>query len=364
MGHSQSRKLPNYTEFFKETDAIIDRLVKVKKIGDGSFGKVYQTEDPENPKNYYAKKVVKFYRSLKVIEEIKSEANLQLLVGDHENILKLLNYRYYSDYYELYFEYIEDRDLEYKLSNSGGIDPPTAQHYFRQLIAGVDYMHEKGVVHRDIKPENLLITKNDVVKICDFGFATRLFDYYGHENWFIDRFGTRTYCAPEMQYGKRYRGIPVDIWSCGVVLFVMFTVKHPWDTPPKTRAHWKHLVSYKNKNRPEWSLLDVHELSLIRSMISFTPSKRASTKGIMRHPWLLADLSHQKGFIRPKEVKPNELDRSLSQPAALLSLQYAEEEKTVKSVDRNIFFFFLVVIWCCIETVFGTVTKPIQSGKK
>lgn len=94
-----------------------------------------------------------------------------------------------------------------------------AQKYFKQLLYGIEYLHEKGVAHRDIKPENLLLDRNDNLKISDFGMAT-VFRLRGIERTLDKRCGTLPYLAPEV-LEKPYHARPADIWSCGIVLVAM-----------------------------------------------------------------------------------------------------------------------------------------------
>ena len=144
-------------------------------------------------------------------------------------------------------EYAEGGDLFDKIEADVGVSEDIAHFYFTQLISGVSYMHSKGVGHRDIKPENILLSNAGNLKIADFGLAT-LFEYQGQTKLSTTMCGSPPYIAPEViscSKSTQSRNAPkasgysanlVDIWSCGVVLFVLLVGNTPWDEP--TSQSW------------------------------------------------------------------------------------------------------------------------------
>lgn len=157
-----------------------------------------------------------------------------------------------------------------------------AQRYFKQLIAGVEYLHSRGVAHRDLKPENLLLDAHDNLKISDFGMAT-VFRYQGKERLLDKRCGTLPYIAPEVLC-RKYAAEPADIWSCGVVLVAMLAGELPWDMPspdcPLYTA-WKECQI----TRLPWTKIDTLALSLLRKVLMPLPGKRYSIEQITNHQW-------------------------------------------------------------------------------
>jgi 5'-AMP-activated protein kinase, catalytic alpha subunit len=121
-------------------------------------------------------------------------------------------------------EYVSEGELFELIVKKKRLKEHEACEFFRQLISGVEYLHELGIVHRDLKPENLLIDFNRTLKVVDFGLSntykqsTRSFDL---EETLKTACGSPCYAAPEMIAGKKYQGLNADIWSCGVVLFAM-----------------------------------------------------------------------------------------------------------------------------------------------
>lgn len=102
---------------------------------------------------------------------------------------------------------------------SGRFSEPVARCYFRQLISGLDFIHQSGYVHRDLKPENIFLDGEFNLKIADFGFASQINKHNG--NLMKTRLGTENYMAPEILEGLHYQGSSVDLFSCGIILFIM-----------------------------------------------------------------------------------------------------------------------------------------------
>ena len=191
-------------------------------------------------------------------------------------------------------ELAEGGDLFDKIESDVGVGEDVAHLYFTQLVSAVTYMHSKGVGHRDLKPENILLSAEGNLKIADFGLAT-LFEYKGETKLCKTSCGSPPYTAPEVvncdnklakKLEQGYQGNYVDIWSCGVVLFVLLVGNTPWDEP-LDRSYEFH--QYVNTNgRPDdelWHNLPPETLSLLRGIMRVNPKERFSLAEIRRHPW-------------------------------------------------------------------------------
>ena len=201
-------------------------------------------------------------------------------------------------------ELAEGGDLFDKIESDVGVGEDIAHLYFTQLINAVTYMHSQGVGHRDIKPENILLSAGGDLKIADFGLAT-LFEYQGVKKVCKTSCGSPPYTAPEVvtcdhKVAKKldhgYHGNYVDIWSCGVVLFVLLVGNTPWDEPLERSYEFDQYV--KTNGRPDdelWHKLPAETLSLLRGMMRVTPSERFSLAEIRRHPWY----TRQNKYLSP-----------------------------------------------------------------
>lgn len=197
-------------------------------------------------------------------------------------------------------ELAEGGDLFDKIEADEGVGEDIAHVYFCQLVSAVAYMHSKGVGHRDIKPENILLSADGNLKIADFGLAT-LFEYQGKTKLSTTLCGSPPYIAPEVISCSRaqskgsakpshstggYRADFVDIWSCGVVLFVLLVGNTPWDSPTDESYEFSEYVRTNSKPSDElWERLPPATLSLLRGMMKIDTRSRFSFEDVRRHPW-------------------------------------------------------------------------------
>ena len=191
-------------------------------------------------------------------------------------------------------EFAEGGDLFDKIEADVGVPEDIAHVYFRQLVSGTSFLHSKGVAHRDLKPENILLSESGNLKLADFGMAT-MFEYKGSRKLSSTTCGSPPYIAPEVlacsrpQPGttpKKYNPELVDIWSCGVILFVLLVGNTPWDEPVATS--WE-FSEYQNtsghSSDPLWGRVPPAALSLLRGMMSIDTKQRFSFSRVRQHPW-------------------------------------------------------------------------------
>ena len=225
------------------------------------------------------------------------EVSLHSHIGQHANIIEWFATGEDAVWKWIAMEYAEGGDLFDKIEADVGVCEDIAHLYFSQLVSGVSYMHSKGVAHRDLKPENILLSESGYLKIADFGLAT-LFEYNGQTKLSTTMCGSPPYIAPEVitcskgtqsRSGPRAAGYSanmVDVWSCGVVLFVLLVGNTPWDEP--TSQSWEFEEYHRTGGRSAdelWQKLPPDVLSLLRAMMNVDVKKRWSFEQIKRHPW-------------------------------------------------------------------------------
>jgi serine/threonine-protein kinase HSL1 (negative regulator of Swe1 kinase) len=157
--------------------------------------------------------------------------------------------------------------------------------YFRQILSAVGYCHSFNICHRDLKPENILLTKDDKIKIADFGMAAL---HQSPDHKLKTSCGSPHYAAPELIRGVTYHGDKIDIWSLGVILYAMLAGRLPFDVEGITSRDWLGpLLSKIRKGQyemaPEFS---EDAASLIRRMLQVNPRDRYNMSQIWKHPLL------------------------------------------------------------------------------
>ena len=247
-------------------------------------------------------------------------------------------------------ELAEGGDLFDKIESDIGVGEDVAHLYFSQLVSAVTYMHSKGVSHRDLKPENILLSAEGNLKIADFGLAT-LFEYKGEKKLCRTSCGSPPYTAPEVvncdnklakKLDQGYQGDTVDIWSCGVILFVLLVGNTPWDEPLNRSYEFDQYV--KTNGRPDdelWHNLPADTLSLLRGMMRVNPKERFSLAEIRRHPWFTREnryLSHDGKIENPLALATQMLESmkiDLSQDSVGLQTLYDQSSEVAMDIDSG-----------------------------
>lgn len=226
------------------------------------------------------------------------EVSLHSHIGQHPNVIEWFATGEDRIWRWIAMEYAEGGDLFDKIEADVGLEEDIAHLYFQQLISGVSFMHSKGVAHRDLKPENILLSESGILKIADFGMAT-MFEYKGARKQSSTMCGSPPYIAPEVLHCARqrerrapsseqtkYSADLVDIWSCGVILFVLLVGNTPWDEPTNGNWEFKEYVRTSGRSTdPLWQRVPSDALSLLRGMINIEANKRFSFTQIRQHPW-------------------------------------------------------------------------------
>eukprot|EP00111_Clytia_hemisphaerica_P005980 TCONS_00017304-protein len=205
-----------------------------------------------------------------------------------DNIIKLYETFRTDTRVYLVMEYASKGDLlEYINSRSGktpGIGEAKAKNFFKQLVSGIQHCHRRNVVHRDLKCENLLIDDDEVIKVSDFGFATR---FPTNKQKLLETFcGSYAYAAPEILQAEKYDGKIADIWSLGVILFAMLNGRLPYND-----RDIRTLIE-QTKSKPRFSSrvnVTPECQDLVCKILTTDPQKRATLQDILRHPWMTSD---------------------------------------------------------------------------
>ncbi|PWA78205.1 protein kinase, ATP binding site [Artemisia annua] len=260
-------------------------------LGQGTFAKVYYARDFVT-KESVAVKVIKIDKVRKegLMEQIIREIAIMHLVR-HPNVVQLKEVMATKTKIFLVIEYVKGGELFAKVAK-GRLKEDVARKYFQQLIIAVDYCHSRGVSHRDLKLENLLLDENEDLKVSDFGLSA-LPEQLRNDGMLHTQCGTPAYVAPEVLRNKGYDGAKADIWSCGVILFVLLSGYLPFREDNVMHMYKK--IFKAEYEFPLWVSLDSRRL--ISKLLVVDTSRRITVPAIMRCPWFLKGLTTSGGAI-------------------------------------------------------------------
>ncbi|KNG52278.1 serine/threonine-protein kinase Chk1 [Stemphylium lycopersici] len=274
------------------------RLVS-KTIGQGAYASIRKAVPHNAPKPVIAIKFINKEHALRTgrltPKQIKMEIVLHQHLGKHHNIIHCLGSGEDALWTWIAMELAEGGDLFDKIEADEGVGEDIAHLYFSQLVNAVAYMHSMGVAHRDIKPENVLLSAEGDLKLSDFGLAA-LFKKDGQLRLCNTVCGSPPYIAPEIVSGRRSKRADVldlgyaanicDVWSCGVVLFVLLVGNTPWDEPTTRSEEFKEYVDTGGHTTDElWAKLPPEIVSLLRGMLKVEPTQRFTLDEVRTHPW-------------------------------------------------------------------------------
>ncbi|KAL0437159.1 UNVERIFIED_CONTAM: CBL-interacting serine/threonine-protein kinase [Sesamum radiatum] len=312
-----------------------------RTIGEGTFAKVKfarnsETGQPVAIKILDKDKVLKH----KMAEQIKREiATLKLI--KHPNVVQLYEVMASKTKIFIVLEYVTGGELFDKIVNNGRMREDEARKYFQQLINAVDYCHSRGVFHRDLKPENLLLDAAGNLKISDFGLSA-LSQQVRDDGLLHTACGTPNYVAPEVLNDRGYDGATADLWSCGVILFVLLAGYLPFDDSNVMNLYRK--ISSAEFTCPPW--LSFGAMKLIARILDPNPVKRITVPEILEDEWFRKDYKppvfDEKEDINLDDVeavfKDSEeyhvMERKEEQPTAMNAFELISMSKGYKKETR------------------------------
>ncbi|KAL0407436.1 UNVERIFIED_CONTAM: CBL-interacting protein kinase [Sesamum latifolium] len=283
-----------------------------KLLGQGTFAKVHHARNLKTGESV-AIKIIDKEKVMKVglIDQIKREISVMRLVK-HPNVVQL--HEVMASKSRIYFamEYIRGGELFNKVSK-GRLKEDAARKYFQQLVAAVDFCHSRGVYHRDLKPENLLLDEFGNLKVSDFGLSA-LIDSKRQDGLLHTTCGTPAYVAPEVINKRGYDGEKADIWSCGVILFVLLAGYLPFHDSNLMEMYRK--ISKGEFKCPQWFPPEVRKL--LSRILDPNPSTRITVSRIMENSWF------RKGF---KRIETPDLDLDEEElPRSILEIDDSDTE--------------------------------------
>ncbi|XP_062052971.1 serine/threonine-protein kinase SIK2 isoform X2 [Lepus europaeus] len=275
------------------------------------------------------------------LEKIYREVQIMKLL-DHPHIIKLYQVMETKSMLYLVTEYAKNGEIFDYLANHGRLNESEARRKFWQILSAVDYCHSRKIVHRDLKAENLLLDNNMNIKIADFGFG----NFFKSGELLATWCGSPPYAAPEVFEGQQYEGPQLDIWSMGVVLYVLVCGALPFDGP--TLPILRQRVLEGRFRIPYFMSEDCEHL--IRRMLVLDPSKRLTIAQIKEHKWMLIEVPVQRPVLYPQEQE-NEpsIGEFNEQVLRLMHSLGIDQQKTIESLQNKSYNHFAAIYFLLVE---------------
>ena len=277
--------------------------IKKKVLGKGSFGKVWLVHNKELEK-YFAMKIIKKTTASNLKDsEIMNEISI-LKSLDHPKILKILDFYSTSNLYYIITEYCPEGELYNEIIKKGKFDEGKTAFIMNQLFKAILYLHSNNIIHRDLKPDNIMITKREKnnclqVKLIDFGTAKIFKKNQNHYNYV----GSSYYIAPEI-LNRKYNE-KCDIWSCGVIMYILLSGKPPFDGNNDQEVLDKIKLGKYNLDIFPFNKLSNECIDLIKKLLTYDPNQRINASEALNHNWF-----NRKEFINENIV--NIIDKDLA----------------------------------------------------
>ncbi|ORZ24481.1 kinase-like domain-containing protein [Absidia repens] len=291
------------SESKKQAVRIQNYVIYRKTIGQGSMGKVklaecltdrdqqkyavkimpkvdlasipVSNEKPKDPKDTPKEREQRTVRELAIMYLLR-----------HPNICQLKDWVTEGDYYYMFLEYVDGGQLLDYIIQHGKLHEKQARKFARQIASALDYCHRNSIVHRDLKIENILITRDENIKIIDFGLS----NIYSPSKLLSTFCGSLYFAAPELLKARHYTGPEVDVWSFGVVLYVLVCGRVPFDDTSLPALHAK-IKSGVIDEYPDH--LSKECVDLLSKILVVDPRKRLTLAAVENHPWM------KKGYEEP-----------------------------------------------------------------
>ncbi|KAL1829564.1 CBL-interacting serine/threonine-protein kinase 23 isoform X1 [Daucus carota subsp. sativus] len=301
-----------------------------RTLGEGSFAKVKFARNPETGENV-AIKILDKEKVLmhKMIGQIKREISTMKLIR-HPNVIRMYEVMASKTKIYIVLEFVTGGELFDKIASKGRLKEDEARKYFQQLINAVDYCHSRGVFHRDLKPENLLLDANGVLKVSDFGLSA-LPQQLREDGLLHTTCGTPNYVAPEVINNKGYDGAKADLWSCGVILYVLMAGYLPFEESNLMALYKK--IFKADFSCPPW--FSTSAKKLIKRILDPSPTTRITIQEVIENEWF------KKGYQQPRFVQEDvslaDVDAIFNETGQESLIVERREERPAAPVPMNAF---------------------------
>nr|XP_033804400.1 calcium/calmodulin-dependent protein kinase type II subunit beta isoform X14 [Geotrypetes seraphini] len=277
-----------------------DEYQLYEEIGKGAFSVVRRCVKLCTGHEYAAKIINTKKLSARDHQKLEREARICRLLK-HSNIVRLHDSISEEGFHYLIFDLVTGGELFEDIVAREYYSEADASHCVHQILESVTFIHQCDIVHRDLKPENLLLAskcKGAAVKLADFGLAIEV---QGEQQAWFGFAGTPGYLSPEVLRKEAY-GKPVDIWACGVILYILLVGYPPFWDEDQHKLYQQIKAGAYDFPSPEWDTVTPEAKNLINQMLTINPAKRITAHEALKHPWVcqrstVASMMHRQETV-------------------------------------------------------------------
>ncbi|XP_023202084.1 calcium/calmodulin-dependent protein kinase type II delta 1 chain isoform X6 [Xiphophorus maculatus] len=311
-----------------------DEYQLYEELGKGAFSVVKRCMKISTGHEYAAKIINTKKLSARDHQKLEREARICRLLK-HANIVRLHDSISEEGFHYLVFDLVTGGELFEDIVAREYYSEADASHCIQQILEAVLHCHQMGVVHRDLKPENLLLAsklKGAAVKLADFGLAIEV---QGDQQAWFGFAGTPGYLSPEVLRKDPYSK-PVDMWACGVILYILLVGYPPFWDEDQHRLYQQIKAGAYDFPSPEWDTVTAEAKDLINKMLTINPAKRVTAADALKHPWIcqrstVASMVHRQETVEC--LKKFNARRKLK--GAILTTMIATRNFSAKSLPNK-----------------------------
>ncbi|KAM6442137.1 calcium/calmodulin-dependent protein kinase type II subunit gamma isoform 14-T16 [Liasis olivaceus] len=277
-----------------------DEYQLYEELGKGAFSVVRRCVKKTSSQEFAAKIINTKKLSARDHQKLEREARICRLLK-HPNIVRLHESISEEGFHYLVFDLVTGGELFEDIVAREYYSEADASHCIHQILESVNHIHQHDIVHRDLKPENLLLAskcKGAAVKLADFGLAIEV---QGEQQAWFGFAGTPGYLSPEVLRKDPY-GKPVDIWACGVILYILLVGYPPFWDEDQHKLYQQIKAGAYDFPSPEWDTVTPEAKNLINQMLTINPAKRITADQALKHPWVcqrstVASMMHRQETV-------------------------------------------------------------------
>ncbi|XP_029933107.1 calcium/calmodulin-dependent protein kinase (CaM kinase) II gamma 1 isoform X3 [Myripristis murdjan] len=277
-----------------------DEYQLYEELGKGAFSVVRRCVKKSSGQEYAAKIINTKKLSARDHQKLEREARICRLLK-HPNIVRLHDSISEEGFHYLVFDLVTGGELFEDIVAREYYSEADASQCISQILESVNHIHQHDIVHRDLKPENLLLAskmKGAAVKLADFGLAIEV---QGDQQAWFGFAGTPGYLSPEVLRKDPY-GKPVDIWACGVILYILLVGYPPFWDEDQHKLYQQIKAGAYDFPSPEWDTVTPEAKNLINQMLTINPAKRITAEQALKHPWVcqrstVASMMHRQETV-------------------------------------------------------------------